>query len=647
MKAFWTISLLICALWNSSSGKTYQVDSPDGKITVLVETGDKISYSVNYHGKRIIDPSTIHFTFKLAPPLGEFLETFGEGTYSANRIWKPVLKRFETIRDHHKGLRLQMKEKKFPGRLLTLDFRVFNDGVAFRVEFPEQDNNHNYVITDEISTFCFTGDHSCWSADYGGYVSHQESEFFRRTLSGITDKMVTGVPITIKINESCYAAITEAELDDYAGMYLKPDRETGPYALRTQLSPRHGQPEAGDKVIFKTPFKTPWRVIILSDRPGGLVESEIIQNLNPPCAISDPSWIKPGLSAWDHWWSGEVKMDNDEIKNYILLASEMGWPYMLIDWQWYGQFDRPEANIMKPASHIDMPGLLNFAKEKNVKCWIWLYWTDVDKSDWEKACSLYESWGIAGVKIDFMQRDDQEMVNWYSKIVKTAANHHLMVDFHGAYKPTGFRRTWPNLVTREGVLGNEYNKWSLRVTHEHLCTLPFTRMLAGPMDFTPGGFLNRTPDKFKNGTPANVMGTRCNTLAQFIIYDSPFMVACDHPDQYRGQTGIEFLREVKSTWDDTRVVNGEIGEYITMARRSGQEWFVASMTDSNPREIEVLLDFLGPENYKLVSFSDAEDANIHAENAVRQEKTIKKGDVIKIKMTPGGGYAAYLLPVKI
>ena len=197
-----------------------------------------------------------------------------------------------------------------------------------------------------------------------------------------------------------------------------------------------------------------------------------------------------------------------------------------------------------------------------------------------------------------MDSDDQEMVNWYHKVVKTAAKYHLMVDFHGAYKPTGWRRTYPNLVTREGVLGNEYNKWSLRITPEHMCTLPFTRMLAGPMDFTPGGFLNRNPDKFLNGTPANVMGTRSNTLAQFVVYDSPYLVACDHPENYYGEMGEEFLKQVKSVWDDTKVLKGEIGKYITMARRDGNRWFIGAMNNSDERESESRLIFFLTENTK-------------------------------------------------
>jgi alpha-glucosidase len=271
-----------------------------------------------------------------------------------------------------------------------------------------------------------------------------------------------------------------------------------------------------------------------------------------------------------------------------------------------------------------------------------MYNTDVDRFNFEEACALYEKWGIAGIKIDFMDSDDQEMVNWYHKVVKTAAKYHLMVDFHGAFKPDGWRRTYPNLVTREGVLGNEYNKWSLRITPEHLCTLPFTRMLAGPMDFTPGGFLNRNPDKFQNGTPAHVLGTRSNTLSQFVIYDSPYLVACDHPKNYYGQVGEDFLKQVKSVWDDTKVLNGVISEYITMARRSGNTWFIGSMTNSFERELEIKLDFLADGNYKMIGFSDTEKTKENAEIAERNEVTVKKGDVVKIKMAPGGGFAAWI-----
>ncbi|MDP3913106.1 MAG: glycoside hydrolase family 97 protein [Bacteroidota bacterium] len=622
------------------------VMSPNSLVEAKVEVGSQIVFSVYFNGKPVIANSEIRFVFKQAPPMGDDMIVLKTSSKVINETWTPVLKRTATILNNYRELTLQMQEKKFPRRIMNLVFRVFDDGVAFRTEFIGSGNNHDYVITDELVTFNFTADHTCWAANHGNYRSSQENEYFKRKLSDITENMVIGLPMTVKVADDCYAAITEANITDYAGMYLKQGNSKNGFSVRSNLAPLPDQPENGDKVRFKFPHKTPWRVIMLGDSPGKLIESEIVMNLNEPCAIADPSWIKPGICAWDHWWSGEVKVDNETIKKYIDLASEMGWPYQLIDWQWYGQFNNPEADITKVAQQLDMPGILAYAKSKNVKCWFWLYYNDVNRADFDKACALYESWGIAGVKIDFMDSDDQEMVNWYHRIVKTAAKHHLMVDFHGAYKPDGFRRTYPNLVTREGVLGNEYNKWSLRITPEHMVTLPFTRMLAGPMDFTPGGFLNRTPEKFENGTPAQVQGTRALQLAQFVVYDSPFQVACDHPDNYKGQVGTEFLKKVKTMWDDTKILNGQIGEYITSARRSGNEWFIGSMTNSETRTLEIKLDFLGAGKYKMVAFEDAPDATINAENVMRTTRTVVKGDVIKMRMATGGGFAAWLEPVK-
>jgi alpha-glucosidase len=440
------------------------IKSPDGKIAVEIYAGELISYAVDFNHTRVIEPSAISFDYKQAPPLREDFSLVRAEEKAVDETWKPILKRYETIRNHYNSLVLELEEVRFPKRKINLEFRVFNDGVAFQTEFAEQFTSHDYELMDETSNFTFAKNHTCWAVNYGSYTTSQEVESFERKIGQLTPEMVIGLPMTVKIDEQCYAAITEADIDDYAGMYLKRNLSAGEFTLRTALSPRKGQAENGVKVIFNTPHKTPWRVIMLGESPGDLVESEIIQNLNDPCEIEDPSWVKPGISAWDHWWSGEVKMEQEVIYEYIDLASKMGWPYMLIDWQWYGPFNQPDADIKTTAPQINMPEILEYAKNKNVKCWLWMYNTDVFRFDFEEACALYEDWGIAGIKIDFMDSDDQEMVNWYQKVVKTAAKYHLMVDFHGAFKPDGWRRTYPNLLTREGVLGNEYNKWSLRIT---------------------------------------------------------------------------------------------------------------------------------------------------------------------------------------
>ncbi|WP_205461705.1 glycoside hydrolase family 97 protein [Mangrovibacterium lignilyticum] len=641
------VLIVLLGLFTAYSGLAqYVLKSPNGKSEIKIDIGDNVSYSVFRDGVAVVSGSAVSYRFASQPPLGNDLQVKASTQNEINESWKPVLKRESEVINHYNELILSLEEKRFPRRTLNLTVRAYNDGVAFRNEFTGPGQLEKYTITDEGTTFDFSEDFTCWAADYKTFESSQETEFLKRNISDITNLMLLGLPVTLKVNDTCYAAITEAAIVDFGGMFLKPTLPNKTNSLKVQLSPRPGQGTDGEKDIITIPHKTPWRVIMLGDTPGNLVESELVCNLNDPCAIEDPSWIKPGLSAWDHWWSAEVQMDTKTIKQYIDLASEMGWPYQLIDWQWYGRFNQPDADITTVNPDVNMPEVLDYAKSRGVKCWVWLYWTDVDRSDIEKAFALYEEWGLVGIKIDFMDREDQEMVNWYHKIVKTAAKYHLMVDFHGAYKPDGFRRTYPNLLTREGVMGNEYNKWSNRVTPEHCLTLPFTRMLAGPMDFTPGGFLNRTPEDFKCTSPANVLGTRCFQLAEFVVYDSPFMVACDHPDNYKGQEGAEFLKKVKSVWDDTKVLNGQIGEYITMARRSGDQWFIGSMTNSDERELEIKLDFLGSGKYRMVAFEDVEDSSVDAEKLQRSETTVSHGDKLTMKMVAGGGFAAYLVPVE-
>ncbi len=259
----------------------------------------------------------------------------------------------------------------------------------------------------------------------------------------------------------------------------------------------------------------------------------------------------------------------------------------------------------------------------------------------EEAFAVYERWGIAGVKIDFMNSDDQDRVNWYVGVLAMAARHHLMVDYHGAFKPTGLEVTWPNLLTREGVLGNEYNKFSARVTPKHKLTLPFTRLVAGPMDFTPGGFLNRAPGEWKQTNPTEVMGSRAQELAEFVVYWSPLMCLADDPAHYEGQAGLEFLREVPTVWDETRVLDGVVGEHIVMARRSGDRWFVGGMTADAGFRYRMPLSFLGAGHYVAHIFADPVDAGASYEALREERRTVSAGEEMELAMRPAGGVAIY------
>ncbi len=540
--------------------------------------------------------------------------------------------------------------------------RAFNDGVAFQYGIPAQDGISDFAIAQEFSEFHFPIDPTCWIGHYPSYREHQETEYPRMRLSASKPGQIIACPLLAQL-PNAWVALTEANLVDWAGVYFT-RHNTIPNTVVTLLSPRIDQPDVA--VISKAPRVSPWRVIMIGDKPGDLIESNIIVNLADPLAIDDPSWIEPGISAWDRWWSGSYAPDFDgdmgvnqeSMKYFIDLAADMGWEYQLVDWEWYGPpFDpakpgnvgNPASDLTKSIDVIDIPELVQYAAKKGVKILVWLEWENADRQ-MEKAFPLYEKWGVAGVKVDFMARDDQYVVNFYHRLVKLAAKHHLTVDFHGAYKPTGFRRAYPNLLTREGVLGNEYSKWSDRITPTHDCTLPFTRMLCGPMDYTPGGFRNKTPETFRTKPDDQpgpfVMNTRAHQLAQFVVYESPLQVACDSPYNYRvSPAGTEFLKVVPTVWDDTKVLDGFPGEFIIMARQNGDEWYLGGLNNERTKSISIPLSFLGSGKYIAKVYADPEEAADYPDRLHSYEKTVNAKDSMKLEMAGSGGVAIQFVPV--
>jgi alpha-glucosidase len=302
------------------------------------------------------------------------------------------------------------------------------------------------------------------------------------------------------------------------------------------------------------------------------------------------------------------------------------------------------ADITKVIPDVDMPGLLSYAAEKHVKIWLWSHWTSVDKY-MDQAFPLFEKWGVAGVKIDFMNRDDQQMVGFYHKVVETAAAHHLMIDFHGAYKPDGLRRTWPNLITREGVMGKEYLKWSARTTPLHDTTLPFTRMLAGPMDYTPGAFGNANRETF---VPRSVepmgLGTRAHELALYVVFESPLEMVSDFPEHYKDQPEFDFIKRVPATWDEVKVVSGRPMEAITLARRSGKDWYVGSLTNWSERDVNISFSFLGDGDYTAEMYSDAADSGQEPTHTSFSKLSVNKSSALEVHMASGGGNAIWIHP---
>ena len=625
-----------------TQAQDFSVKSPDNNIVVNINNSEKLTYSVKFNGQTIVDQSSMGFEFKDEEPMTGNFTVVDQKNTRVNETWSPVVKsKHATVIDNYNELHLYLREKLAPMRQMELIVRTFNDGAAFQYKLLRAARIGERQIVRELTSFNIPGDPKAWIVEYGRYSTSNEAEFFEHPLSYLNEKSIAGMPLLMEYNSKCWVAITEARIDNYAAFYIGTNGVTN--QLATKLVPLPGEPEQGVKVRFSDEIYTPWRVLMIGENPGALIESEIIQNLNDPCAIEDPSWIEPGISAWDHWWSGEVKMEMPVIKQYIDLASEMGWPYMLVDWQWYGKFNSPEADITKWAPQINIHDIIDYARSKNVKILLWLYSSDVNRNGaFKQAFPVYRKWGVAGIKIDFMDRDDQQMVNWYHDIIKSAAENHLLVDFHGAYKPDGIIRTYPNMITREGVMGNEYYKFSDKMSPEHNVKLAFTRMLAGQMDYTPGGFINVTKEQFRQQTPALVWNTRAAELSKFVIYESPLTVVCDHPDNILNKAGSDFLKIVPTVWDDIKFIGGYPADYVAIAKKSNNSWFLGVMNNSVGKSIEIGLDFLPAGNYKAEMWADSKKSDKEPMDLKKSERSVKPGDKIKITLAGNGGFVAVI-----
>lgn len=608
------------------------VKSPDENIVVnfnLKEKpepypeGERPYYMVTYKGLTIIQDSCLGMEFEDDLPLEDEFKIINVTRKNVDNTYAPIWGTEKIIRNHYNEVAISLVEKNEPERIVDLIFRVYNDGVAFRYYLPEQESLADFVITAEHSWFCFRGNWAAYALQLGSYNTAYEEEFDKTRLADIEPAALIGLPLLVEIDNGPWVAIAEAELINYAGMYLSAIGEV-PNALRSKLS------------SSSTPHTTPWRVVMIGSSPGDLIESNIILNLNRPCVLKDTSWIKPGKAVWS-WWSGRTVrgvdfkggMNTPTMKYYIDFAGKHKFEYLLIDAGWYGNHRDPREDITTPIEEINIQEIVDYANQHAVGVLLWLNWQCV-RNQMAEAFALYEKWGIAGVKVDYMNRDDQEMVNFYHEVASKAAEHHLVLDFHGAYKPTGLRRTYPNILTREGIKGLEHGK---RVTPEHNVTIPFTRMLAGPMDYTPGCF-----DLKQRG---GILGTRCHQLAMYVVYESPLQMVVDYPSAYEGQAGFKFLEDVPTTWDHTRVLNGKVGEYITIARKCDGEWYVGSMTDEEARTLTIPLDFLGKGKYQAEIYSDGQGPV----DVVIGNRIVTSTDTIVAKLASGGGQAIRMIPL--
>ena len=630
------------------------VASPDGSLKVEFELkanpqpylpGVRAYYRISYKGSPVLKDSPLGLDFVGSRAMDRDFEITGSDRQSHNDTWEDVFNVQRRVPDHYNQLAIHLRERQAPNRQFDLIFRVFNEGVAFRYFLSEQASLGKFVLAAENTGFYFAKDSSAFALNMGKFNTPNEGEYRQIGLDEIKPSSIINLPLLVHSPGGPWVGLLEADLTDYSGMYVGGVAGVE-NALLSKLSPTR---DRMDQVVTgSTPKSTPWRVLLINSRPGTLIESNyIILDLSAPCALRDTSWIQPGKAAWD-WWSGSFAknvdfksgMNTPTMKHYIDFAAEHHLEYMLVDAGWYPADDYTHAlDILHHVPEVDISDIIAYGKQKGVKVLLWLYWSALDKQ-MDEAMALYEKWGAAGIKVDFMDHDDQEMVNFYERLARKTAEHHLVLDYHGAFKPTGLRRTYPNLLTREGVMGLEYNKWSDRSTPEHNVTIPFTRMLAGPMDYTPGCFNNATREQFQaRDLDPMCQTTRAQQLAMYVVYDSPLSMVSDYPEIYDHLPEMEFIDKVPTVWDETKVVNGEPSKYVTIARRQGAEWFLGSMTNSDARDLEIPLGFLSAGEFEAQIFADGQDADKVATNVAISKKQVKAGDKLPIHLAPGGGAA--------
>jgi len=638
-----TLLCLMMAWGSLAFAENYTVNSPNSRITVNVETGTNTTYSVTFHGKVILNPSPISMTFDNGTVIGRNMEVKKVERFTQNQVLKPVVRqKSEQIIDHYNEMVLDADRYK-------LYFRVYNDGLAYRfhTDFPD-----SLKVLNEEVTYCFPEDYNTLFPEERSMLSAQQPLFKPMKLSEIGTDRFCSTPILIKVDENARIFISESDLESYPGMFL---RKQGKNELAGKFAAVSLEDyKTDDRQIFPTKRADyiarvngtrnyPWRAMIVAENDANLITNQLIYKLAPE-AEGDYSWVRPGKIAWD-WYNALILtgvdfkcgINNDTYKYYIDFASKYGIEYVVIDDGWSEAWD-----VTKTIPEINMEELVAYGKKKNVDLILWVSWAPF-REKIDEAFDKFSQWGIKGIKMDFMNRDDQEMVDFYYEVARKAAAHKMLVDFHGAYKPTGWLRTFPNVLTSEGVAGLENHKWGSFVTPKHNVTLPFTRMVAGPMDYTPGAMINfhEKDHKIWFNLPASV-GTRCHQLGMYVVYESPLQMLADSPSNYyREPVCMEFLSQVPVVWDETRVLKASVGEYVIVARRHGDAWYIGGMAGEKGQKFEIDLDFIKG-NKTLTYWEDGVNVDMNANDVARRTRKVKQGDKITITMYDGGGYAAVI-----
>ena len=644
-----SVLIFVLFTFDASAQKPIVLTSPDNTIQFQFQIFEGMAmYSVAYKNTVIVDQSRIGLTFSH----GSFNDNLKTGKLKrrqAEENYQLVVGKVRSVRERFNEVVIPVQETENDIRV-NFVVRAFNDGVAFRYEFLEIPGQSTFELRDESTSFTIRSNPTVLTMFLDGFTTSHEGLYTRVPLETMSKNKLMALPSLFEFPGNLYVAITEAALLDYAGMYLM--RERG--IFRSVLSPLPSKP--GVKVAGTLPHKSPWRVLMISDRIGALIESNIITNLNEPSKIKDVSWIKPGKTTFP-WWNGNIVSDivknpgnNFETQQYhIDFCAKNGLEYHSVveygQHQWYqddGENFQPglHPDVTKPVAGLDMKAVCDYAHSKGVDVRVWVHWAALyPKLD--SAFAQFERWGLSGMMIDFMDRDDQAMVNIQTEMLEKAAKHKLHVQFHGAYKPTGLHRTYPNEFTREGTLNYETNKWdSAGLSPDHDINIPFTRMLAGSTDYHLGGFRAVPREKFAaQYTRPLMLGTRCHMLAMYVVLESYLGMVCDYPEAYEGQAGFDFIKKVPTIWDETRVLDASVGEFIVIARRKNDDWFIGAITNSSARELSIPLSFLGAGTYQATTQADSpNDPNALVESV----QQINKDSKLNVRLAAGGGMVAHI-----
>ena len=662
-----TLLLCICAMSLSylSAFATSKVTSPNGRLSLLtgVDASGKPYFELLRDNKSVIKKSYLGVSLKD----GQLFEDFKVTKTSRNQLdetWQQPLGEELNIRNHYNELTLHLQQKKDKKRMMNIVFRLFNDGMGFRYVFPKQANLNQFTIIDEKTALTLPWDAPAWTIPTEG--THYYEALW--TKAPISEKPTVSTPITMEVNDSLYLVFHEANLTDYATLNYHPQKDqNGQVILSSELTPWSN----GDKVYAATPFVSPWRTVIVGSTIADITASRLMLNLNEPCKIKDTSWIEDGkyIGIWwaihmgDYTWSQGEKhgATTANTKRYIDFAAKNGFKGVLVEgwnWGWDGNWgaEGDKFNFTKAYPDYDLDSLQHYALSKGVRL-IAHNETGGSAKNYEQqldsAFALYQRLGIRTVKTGYVndKMDNLELqhsqygVRHYRKVIETAAKYQIMIVNHEPAMPTGLNRTYPNLISGEGVRGQEYNAWSQDGGNPpyHLCIVPFTRQLAGAIDYTPGIF------NFENKAvpQSHPQTTIAKQLASYVVIYSPWQMAADKIENYEAHPALSFIQRVPTNWQESRVLNAELGKYVTIARkeRNGNNWYIGGLTDQDPRTLTLHFDFLDNDaQYEALIYSDGEGADYRTNPyplAINQ-KRIRKGDSLQLKLAPSGGFAIEL-----